>query len=386
MYHQWTAISCSTLLAISAVIRHCFLHFLRSKHAFFIRITVMVHLSSSQLCRAFLWLSIVVGTIAAPVTNVTALRERPARGHVKNLTLGIRRTLPGIHVPEYVVRQNQKPVATEIWRLYFGNDGLWAQTVEKEGEEGHWIGQEAQRNGPNDRVTKIGHIDFDSHNLKKDVLHRFIGFKAVSNLEFIKHVLDTIGTMHGVNVRSDWEKWNGQIMIKRIGHEFSPGLDMPKEKEITAPQTAKEVQTPVHLLEVWQIFFGENKGFWAQDHPNGKWLGEVAPGICRDAIVIGTVASKSVESWDKVLKKLVGMEASSNLDFIDNVLGDLDTDEQKEKGVTVKLNGKWNGLRQEMIQQGGSAGIPFFSSLSHPFALTTMQESSIVHSPSPEPN
>ncbi|KAH7880737.1 uncharacterized protein C8R40DRAFT_278912 [Lentinula edodes] len=169
----------------------------------------MVHLSSSQLCRAFLWLSIVVGTIAAPVTNVTALRERPARGHVKNLTLGIRRTLPGIHVPEYVVRQNQKPVATEIWRLYFGNDGLWAQTVEKEGEEGHWIGQEAQRNGPNDRVTKIGHIDFDSHNLKKDVLHRFIGFKAVSNLEFIKHVLDTIGTMHGVNVRSDWEKWNG---------------------------------------------------------------------------------------------------------------------------------------------------------------------------------
>ncbi|KAJ3890132.1 hypothetical protein GG344DRAFT_66533 [Lentinula edodes] len=350
---------------------------------------MMVHLSSSQLCRAFLWLSIVVGTIAAPVTNVTALRERPARGksrHVKNLTLGIRRTLPGIHVPEYVARQNQKPNATEIWRLYFANDGLWAQTVGKEGEEGHWIGQEATRKGAYDRVTEIGRIDFDSHNLKKDVLRKFVGIEAVSNLEFIKHVLDTIVTVHGVKVTSDWVKWNGlyhdmaevhgtaggflscQIMIKRIGHEFSPGLDMPKEKEITAPQTAEEVQTPVHLLEVWQIFFGENKGFWAQDHPNGKWLGEVAPGICRDAIVIGTVASKSVESWDQVLKKLVGKEASSNLDFIDNVLGDLDTDEQKEKGVTVKLNGKWNGLRQEMIQQGGSAGIPFFSSLNHPFA------------------
>ncbi|KAJ3861295.1 hypothetical protein EV359DRAFT_84479 [Lentinula novae-zelandiae] len=362
----------------------------------------MVHLSS-QLCCAFLWLSIVVGIIAAPVKNVnvtTPLAQRPAKGHVKKLTLGIRRTLPGIHVPEYVVRQDQKPIATEIWRLYFGNDGLWAQIVEK-GEKRHWIGQETARKGSYHRVTEIGRIDFDSHDLKKVVLRKFVGIEAASNLEFIKHVLDTIVTVHGVKVRSDWVKWNNlyldmaevrgtaggfcffhyQIMIKRIGHEFPPGSDTPKEKEITAPQTAEEVQTPVHLLEVWQIFFGENKGFWAQDHPNGKWLGETAPGICRDAIVIGTVASKSVESWDEVLKKLVGMEASSNLDFIDHVLGNLGTEEQKENGITVKLNGKWNSLRQEMIQQGGNAGIPFFSSLSGPFALTTMQESSIVHSP-----
>ncbi|KAJ3855938.1 hypothetical protein EV368DRAFT_62058 [Lentinula lateritia] len=337
----------------------------------------MVQLSS-QLCCGFLWLSIVVGTIAAPVINVTTPLERPAKGHVTRLTLGIRRTLPGIHVSEYVVRQNRKPVATEIWRLYFGNDGLWAQSDEKEGEEGHWIGQEATRKGSYERVTEIGRIDFDSHKLKGVVLRKFVGIKAASNLEFIKYVLETIVTMHGVKVMSDWVKWNGlyhdmaevcgnaggflhyQIMIKRIGHELPSGSDMPKDKEITAPQTAEEDQTPVHFLEVWQIFFGENKGFWAQDQPNGKWIGEAAPGTCREGTVIGTVVSKSFE----VLKKLVGMEASSNLDFIDKVLEDLGTDEQKEKGVTVKLNGKWNDLRQEMIQEGGTAGIPFFSSLS----------------------